>query len=158
MKKFILSLCALFVSFSLSAAEQTFSMIKPTAVKEHHIGGIIDCIEKANLSVAALKMHKLSKEQAEAFYAEHKDKPFYPELTTMMSSGPVVLMVIEGDNAVLKLREVIGSTDPKKAAPGTIRALFGKSVTENAIHGSDSQASAEREIAFFFTKEELYAR
>ena len=156
MKKFIISFCAFLLSFSLASCEQTFSMIKPTAVKEHHIGGIIDCIEKANLSVVALKMHKLSYAQAEAFYAEHKDKPFYPELASMMSSGPVVLMVIEGDNAVLKLREAIGSTDPKKAAPGTIRALFGKSVTENAIHGSDSKASAEREIAFFFAKEELY--
>ena len=155
MNKFLASLCVFFVCTSLWAGQQTFSMIKPTAVKENHIGGIINQIEQAKLSVAGLKMHTLSKQQAEEFYAEHKGKPFYPELVAMMSSGPVVLMVIDGDNAVLALREIIGSTDPKKAAPGTIRANFGKTVTENAIHASDSPESANREIAFFFTKEEL---
>ncbi|MCE5293508.1 MAG: nucleoside-diphosphate kinase [Chlamydiales bacterium] len=139
---------------TLLAADQTFSMIKPTAVKEHHIGGIIDLIEKANLSIADVKMQQLTKEQAEAFYAEHKGKPFFGELVSMMSSGPVVLMVVEGDNAQAKLRDIIGSTDPKKASPGTIRASFGKSVTENAIHGSDSPESAKREIAFFFAGDE----
>jgi nucleoside-diphosphate kinase len=130
-------------------------MIKPTAVKEHHIGGIIDMIEKANLSIGALKMQKISKEQAEAFYAEHQGKPFFAELVQMMSSGPVVLMVVEGDSAITKLREVVGSTDPKKAAPGTIRATFGKSVGENAIHASDSPQSATREIAFFFAQDSV---
>lgn len=145
--KYILPL--LLVTASLFG-DQTFSMIKPTAVKEHHIGGIIDAIEKANLTIVALKMQTISKEQAEAFYGEHKGKPFYPELVQMMSSGPVVLMVVEGDNAVPALRKVVGSTDPKKADAGTIRATFGKSVGENAIHASDSPESAAREIAFFF--------
>jgi nucleoside-diphosphate kinase len=157
MHKFIFCLLTALASVSLWAAqEQTFSMIKPTAVQEHHIGGIIDMIEKAQLHVSALKMKQLSKEQAEAFYAEHKGKPFYPDLVTMMSSGPIVVMVIEGDNAVKNLRDVVGSTDPKKANAGTIRATFGKSVGENAIHASDSKESAEREIKFFFTKEEIF--
>ncbi len=156
MKKFIISLCACLISFSLCSAGQTFSMIKPTAVKDHQIGGILEMIEKANFSVSALKMQKLSKEQAEGFYAEHKGKPFFDDLVSMMSSGPVVLMVLDGDNAVPHLREIIGSTDPKKASPETIRAKFGKSVTENAIHGSDSPESAAREISFFFSAEEIY--
>ena len=143
------------MSFSLSAQERTFSMIKPAAVQEHHIGGIIDMIEKAHLSIAGLKMQRLSTEQAEAFYAEHKGKPFYNDLVKMMSSGPIVLMVIEGDGAVAKLREVVGSTDPKKANVGTIRATFGKSVGDNAIHASDSPESATREISFFFSEEEI---
>lgn len=156
MKKFLflLVLCAP-VLCAPAYGDQTFSMIKPTAVKEHHIGGIIDTIEKANLSIAALKMQTISQEQAEAFYAEHKGKPFYPELVKMMSSGPVVLMVVEGDNAVAALRKVVGSTDPKKADAGTIRALFGKSVGENAIHASDSPESAQREIQFFFAQEAI---
>lgn len=145
------------MTFSLSA-ELTFSMIKPNAVQDNHIGDIIALIEKANLKVAGLKMQRLSKEQAEAFYAEHKGKPFYNDLVSMMSSGPIVLMVFDGDNAVLKLREVVGSTDPKKAAPNTIRALYGKSVGENSIHASDSVDSAKREIDFFFKKEELFNR
>jgi len=149
MKNFLLSLCAFLLCNALQA-EKTFSMIKPTAVKEHHIGGIIDLIEKANLSVVALKMQNITKEQAESFYGEHKGKPFYADLVNMMSSGPVVLMVIEGDNAVMHLREIVGSTDPKKASAGTIRATFGKSVGENAIHASDSTESAKREITFFF--------
>lgn len=107
-------------------------------------------IEQANLAVVKLNMRTLTKEQAEAFYAEHKGKPFYADLVTMMSSGPVVVMVVEGNNAQASLREVVGATDPKKAAPGTIRAAFGKSVGENAIHASDSPESAEREIQFFF--------
>lgn len=155
MRTFIFCLLTVLASVTLSAQERTFSMIKPTAVQEHHIGGIIDMIEKAHLSVVALKMQSLSKEQAEAFYAEHKGKPFYPELVKMMSSGPIVLMVIEGDNAVAHLREVVGSTDPKKATVGTIRATFGKSVGENAIHASDSKESAAREIGFFFSQEEI---
>ncbi len=155
MNKYISLLGAFIVSASILVADQTFSMIKPTAVKEHHIGGIIDMIEKANFTVKGLKMQHLSQEQAEAFYAEHKGKPFYNDLVSMMSSGPVVLMVIEGDNVVSRFRETIGATDPKKAASGTIRALFGKSVGENAIHASDSPESAKREISFFFATENL---
>ncbi len=146
MRYILLALLAL----SPLAAEETFSMIKPGAVQAHHIGEIIAMIEKQNLTLSNLKMEKLSEPQAEAFYAEHKGKPFYPELVKMMTSGPVVLMVVDGDNAVLRLREIVGSTDPSKAAPGTIRQAFGKSVGENAIHASDSAESAKREITFFF--------
>jgi len=142
-------LLALLATASL-CAEQSFSMIKPAAVKEQHIGQIIAMIEQQNLALTNIMMQTLSQEQAEAFYGEHKGKPFYPELVAMMSSGPCVLMVVDGDNAVLRLREIVGSTDPKKAAPGTIRAAFGKSVGENAIHASDSVESAKREITFFF--------
>ncbi len=130
-------------------------MIKPSAVQEQHIGQIISMIEKENLKVSGLKLQRLSEDEARAFYAEHKERPFYQELVAMMSSGPVVLMVIEGDAAVTRLRELVGSTDPKKANPGTIRHAFGKSVGDNAIHASDSPASAAREIAFFFAKDEL---
>src|SRR5260221_14671685 len=136
--------------------EMTFSMIKPTAVKEGHIGGIIEVIEKSRLHIAGLKMVKLSKEEAENFYAEHKGKPFYGELVNMMSSGPIVAMVIEGENVVTRLRDIVGATDPKKANRGTIRQLFGKNVGENAIHASDSPASAITEIPFFFTTQEIY--
>ncbi len=150
MKNLLSLIGAFLLSASLLYSDQTFSMIKPTAVKEHHIGGIINMIEQANLELVALKMQRITKEQAEAFYGEHKGKPFYNDLVAMMSSGPVVLMVVEGDNAVPHLREIVGATDPKKAAPGTIRASYGKSVGENAIHASDSPESAKREIAFFF--------
>lgn len=156
MKNLLLCLLTLAFSSSLWATEQTFSMIKPTAVQEQHVGAIMDMIEKARLKIVALKMQQLSKEQAEAFYAEHKGKPFYAELVTMMSSGPIVLMVVDGDSAVQQLRQVVGSTDPKKADPGTIRRTFGKNVGENAIHASDSQESAAREIQFFFSTEEIF--
>ncbi len=142
----------------LSAAEeQTFSMIKPGAVREKHIGAIIEKIEQStSLKIGAIKMYQLSKEQAEAFYAEHKERPFFADLVASMTSGPVVAMVVEGENAVVKLREIVGATDPKKAAPGTIRALFGSNVTQNAIHASDSVANATREIPFFFKSGEIY--
>lgn len=156
MNKFVCFLLIALCSMSLCRAERTFSMIKPTAVHDHHVGAIIDMIEKTSLHVIGLKMQKITTEQAEAFYAEHAGKPFYPDLVKMMSSGPVVVMVIEGDNAVSNLRNVVGSTDPKKANIGTIRHTFGKSVGENAIHASDSQESAVREINFFFTKEEIF--
>lgn len=150
--------------FSLSAAEPivetkkqlTFSMIKPTAVKEGHIGGILEVIEKSNLRIAALKMLKLSKEDAESFYGEHKGKSFYADLVAMMSSGPIVAMVVEGENSVERLREIVGSTDPKKAERNTIRARFGKNVGENAIHASDSPESASKEIPFFFGPRDIY--
>jgi len=140
----------LFASSLSLFSEQTFSMIKPGAVQEHHIGAIIDAIEKANLQIVKLQMMQLDEAQVKAFYKEHEGKPFFPTLITKMTSGPVVAMVIEGDNAVPRLREIIGNTNPEKAAPGTIRALFGKNMTENAIHASDSADSAKREIAFFF--------
>lgn len=138
------------------AEEKTFTMIKPRAVQEKHIGSIVEMIEKSGLRVAAIKMQKLSKEQAESFYAEHKNRPFFPELVSMITSGPVVALCVEGDNAVTKLREVVGATDPKKAAPGTIRNAFGKDITNNAIHASDSTTSAQREVQFFFSAEQIY--
>lgn len=131
--------------------ERTLSIIKPDAVAANHIGGVLSKFEGAGLKIVELKMVTLTKKQAEEFYEIHKERPFYPALTEFMSSGPSVVMVLEGDNAVAKAREVMGATDPKKAAPGTIRAEFAESVTRNAVHGSDSLDNAKKEIAFFFT-------
>jgi nucleoside-diphosphate kinase len=139
----------------LMSVEQTFSIIKPNSVKKGNIGAIIALFEKAELKVAAAKLVNLSKSKCEEFYAEHKERPFFGELVNFMTSGPVMLMVLSGENAVMKNREVMGATDPKKAAPGTVRALFGDSVGENSVHGSDSPTSAAREIALFFEKSEL---
>ena len=132
------------------AVETTFSIIKPNAVKKNAIGSIIQIFEKNGLKVAAMKLVKIEKSKCEEFYAEHKERPFFGELVSFMTSGPVVLMALKGENAVLRNREIMGATDPKKAAPGTLRALFGDSVGENAVHGSDSLASAERELKIFF--------
>jgi nucleoside-diphosphate kinase len=135
--------------------ERTFSIIKPNAVKKNAIGDIINTFEQSGLKIAAAKLTLLSKEKCELFYAEHKERPFFGELVMFMTSGPVMLMCLVGENAVLKNREIMGATDPKKAAPGTIRAKHGDSMGENAVHGSDSLASAERELAIFFDKHEL---
>jgi nucleoside-diphosphate kinase len=135
--------------------ERTFSIIKPNAVKKNAMGDIINTFESQGLKVAAAKLTLLSKEKCELFYAEHKERPFFGELVSFMTSGPVMLMCLVGENAVLKNREIMGATDPKKAAPGTIRAKHGDSMGENAVHGSDSLASAERELAIFFDKHEL---
>ena len=137
-------------------AELTFSMIKPTAVQEQKTGEIIAQIQQSGLKVVGLKMTLMPRAQAELFYQEHKERPFYPSVIEMITAGPVVMMVIEGDNAVLRAREIIGSIDPKEATGHTIRARFGKSRGDNAIHGSDSVASAQREIAIFFTPNEMY--
>lgn len=137
------------------AVEQTFSIIKPNAVKKGKIGEIIALFEKNGLKIGAAKLVTLSRSKCEEFYAEHKERPFFGELVSFMTSGPVMLMVLSGSNAVAKNREIMGATDPKKAAPGTIRALHGDSVGENAVHGSDSPTSAAREIALFFEKSEL---
>jgi len=137
------------------AKEMTFSIIKPNAVKKNVIGEIMAQFEKNGLQIAACKLTVLSKEKCEIFYAEHKDRPFFGELVNFMTSGPVMLMVLAGENAVLKNREIMGATDPKKAEAGTIRAKYGDSVGENAVHGSDSQESARREIALFFEKHEI---
>lgn len=145
-----------FTTLAQAAQSSTFSMIKPGAVKEQHIGAIVDKIEQAGLKVTALKMTRLTQEQATSFYKEHEGKPFFPTLIEKMTSGPVVAMVLQGDEAVTTLRKVIGATNPEKAEPNTIRALFGKNVTENAIHASDSPESATREIQFFFTPEQIY--
>lgn len=135
--------------------ERTLSIIKPDGVKNNHIGEIISRFEKAGLHVAAMKMVKLSKEQAEQFYQEHHDRPFYHDLVDSMTSGPVVLMVLEGDQAVSKNRELMGATDPKKADRGTIRADFSKDMTQNTVHGSDSPESAHKEILFFFPANDM---
>ncbi len=138
--------------------EITLSIIKPNAVADNHIGGIIARLESAGLRIAAIKMVQLTKEQAEQFYAVHKTRPFYNNLVTFMTSGPVVVMALEGPNAVAKNREVMGATDPKKAASGTIRADFGDSVERNAVHGSDAVNTAEEEVAFFFHPDEINER
>jgi nucleoside-diphosphate kinase len=137
------------------ATETTFSIIKPNAVKKNAIGGIISLFEKNGLKISAMKLTKIEKAQCETFYAEHKERPFFGELVSFMTSGPVVLMALTGENAVLRNREIMGATDPKKAAPGTLRALYGDNVGENAVHGSDSAASAERELKIFFEAKEF---
>ena len=137
------------------ATETTFSIIKPNAVKKNAIGSIIQMFEKNGLKIAAMKLTKIDKAKCELFYEEHKARPFFGELVSFMTSGPVVLMALKGENAVLRNREIMGATDPKKAEPGTIRALFGDSVGENAVHGSDSTTSAERELKIFFETHEF---
>src|SRR3954468_22034021 len=126
------------------SVETTFSIIKPNAVKKNVIGGIIQHFEKSGLKIAAMKLVKIEKAQCEEFYAEHKARPFFGELVSFMTSGPVVLMALKGENAVLRNREIMGATDPAKAADGTLRKLYGDSVGENAVHGSDSADSAKR--------------
>jgi len=140
------------------AVERTLSIVKPDAVGKNVIGDILSRFEKAGLSIVAAKMVRLSDEQAGGFYAEHKERPFYNDLVAFMTSGPVVVQVLEGDNAIALNRELMGATNPQEAAEGTIRADFAQSVDANAVHGSDSPASAEREIAFFFAGEEICAR
>ena len=135
------------------AANRTFTMIKPDAVESNHIGEIISQFEKENLHVAAIKMIKMTPDQAKEFYAEHKERPFYNDLVTFVTSGPVVLMVLQGDNAIAKNRDLMGAT--KNPAEGSLRHKFGKSITKNAVHGSDSVDSAKREISFFFQPSEI---
>jgi nucleoside-diphosphate kinase len=140
------------------AMEKTFSIIKPNAVIKNNIGKIIDRFESRGLRVAAAKFTRLSKEKAEGFYIEHKERPFFGSLVNFMTSGPVLLMVLEGENAVLLNREIMGATDPSKAAPGTIRKDFADGIEANAVHGSDSTTSADREISYFFEKNEVIGR
>lgn len=137
------------------AYEKTFSIIKPNAMKKNCIGDIISIFEANGLKIAAAKLSVLSKAKCEEFYAEHKARPFFGELVSFMTSGPVLLMCLAGENAVQKNRDIMGATDPKKALAGSIRAKFGDSVGENAVHGSDSPTSAERELALFFEKNEI---
>lgn len=139
------------------AKERTLSIIKPDAVKKQVIGQIMDRFEKAGLKIAATRMLHLTKEQAEAFYAVHKERGFFNDLVTFMISGPVVVSVLEGDDAIRKNREVMGATDPKEAAPGTIRADFAESIDANAVHGSDAPETAKVEIEFFFKQNEIYS-
>ncbi len=140
------------------AVERTLSIIKPDAVAKNVIGEIESRFEKAGLQVVAMKMVHLSDEKAGGFYAEHKARPFFKDLVSFMTSGPVVVQVLEGEGAVAKNRDLMGATNPKDAAAGTIRADFASTIDENAVHGSDSAASAEREIAYFFAADELCAR
>ena len=129
--------------------ERTLSIIKPDAVAKNVIGEIYTRFEKADLTIVAAKMMHLTQEQAEGFYAEHKERPFFNDLVAFMTSGPVVVQVLEGNGAILKNRDLMGATNPKEAEAGTIRADFASSIDANAVHGSDSAASAEREIAYF---------
>jgi nucleoside-diphosphate kinase len=138
--------------------EQTLSIIKPDAVGQNQIGNIIEYFEREGLSVIAAKMVHLSDEQAKAFYAIHKERPFFQELVDFMTSGPVLVMVLEGEDAISRNRQIMGATDPTKAAPGTIRADFASSIDRNAIHGSDSPANAKTEISFFFKPNEIFPR
>ncbi|MCP4913076.1 MAG: nucleoside-diphosphate kinase [Oligoflexia bacterium] len=138
--------------------EKTFSIIKPNAILDNNIGNIIARFEKEGLRIAACKLTTLSKEKAEGFYIEHKERPFFGELVNFMTSAPVMLMVLEGENAVDRNREIMGATNPAEAAENTLRKLYAKSLGENAVHGSDSQASAEREINYFFDKNEISDR
>ncbi len=138
--------------------QRTLSIAKPDAVSKNVIGEIYSRFEKAGLSIVAAKMLRLSREQAEGFYAEHKGRPFFPALIDFMTSGPVTVQVLEGEGAVLKNRDLMGATNPKEAAAGTIRADFAESIDANAVHGSDSEESAVREIAFFFATSELCDR
>lgn len=138
--------------------ERTLSIIKPDVVSRDLIGKVIARFEKADLHVVAMKMVHLTVEQAQAFYAVHKGRPFYDELVTFMSSGPVIVQVLEGEEAIKRNRQLMGATDPKDAAPGTIRADFGESVSTNAVHGSDAEETACVEIEFFFNAQEILSR
>jgi nucleoside-diphosphate kinase len=137
------------------AKERTFSIIKPDATARDITGKIIDKLERAGLKVVASKRIRMSRDQAEGFYAVHRERPFFRELVEFMISGPVVVQVLESDDAVAKNREVMGATNPKDAAPGTIRAEFARSVGENSVHGSDAPETARQEIAFFFRDDEI---
>ena len=135
--------------------ERTFAIIKPDAVKAKSAGRILARIEEAGFTVRAMRLTHLTKAEAEGFYAVHRERPFFGELVTFMISGPVVVQVLEGDNAVARYREVMGATNPAQAAEGTIRKLYAESVGENSVHGSDSQDNAKLEIAQFFTDDQI---
>ncbi|MBX6423261.1 nucleoside-diphosphate kinase [Thermosulfurimonas sp. F29] len=137
--------------------ERTLSLIKPDGVSRNLVGEVIRFFEKAGLRVVALKMLRLTKEEAAEFYSVHRDKPFFDSLTDYMSSGPIVALVLEGENAISRCREIMGATNPAEAAEGTIRRAFGLDKEKNTVHGSDSPESAAREIAFFFSERELLA-
>ncbi len=140
------------------ANQRTLSIIKPDAVAKNVIGEIESRFEKAGLKIVAAKMLQLSEEKAGGFYAEHKERPFFKDLVGFMTSGPVVVQVLEGEDAVARNRDLMGATNPKDAAPGTIRADFAETIDANAVHGSDSPESAEREIAYFFEANEICPR
>jgi len=153
-----LCLFNLILEFKEMAVERTFSIVKPDAVAANNIGEIYSRFEKNGLRIVAAKMMQLSKEKAEGFYAEHSERGFFNDLVSFMTSGPVMVQVLEGEGAILKNRDLMGATNPKDAAPGTIRADFATSIDENAAHGSDSAESAAREISYFFSDAELCDR
>ncbi len=138
--------------------ERTLSIIKPDAVGKNHIGDIISRFERAGLHIVAAKFKHMSLKEAEGFYAVHAQRPFFKDLITFMTTGPVLIMVLEGTNAIAKNREIMGATDPKKAAPGTIRADYATDIEENAVHGSDGSETAIIEIAYFFKSEEIHPK
>lgn len=140
------------------ALERTLSIVKPDGVRKNLIGEVYRRFEKAGLKVVAARMQQLTQPQAEAFYAVHRERPFYRDLVRYMTSGPVMVQVLEGHDAVARNRDIMGATDPRKAAPGTIRADFGASIEENVVHGSDAPDTAAREIAFFFAESDLCPR
>jgi nucleoside-diphosphate kinase len=140
------------------AVERTFSIVKPDAVAKNIIGEIYSRFEKAGLRIIAARMLHLSREQAEGFYAVHRERPFFGELVAFMTSGPVMVQVLEGENAIARNREVMGATNPRDAASGTIRADFAEEVTENAVHGSDGPETAAQEIGFFFKDSDICPR
>jgi nucleoside-diphosphate kinase len=140
------------------AVERTLSIIKPDAVAKNVIGEIYARFEKNGLKIVAARMMHLSRQEAEGFYAVHKERPFFKDLVAFMISGPVMVQALEGENAILKHRDLMGATDPKKAAPGTIRADFAESIDANAVHGSDAAETAAVEIAYFFPTLNIYSR
>ncbi|MGH8224881.1 MAG: nucleoside-diphosphate kinase [Gammaproteobacteria bacterium] len=140
------------------ALERTLSIVKPDAVAADHVGAIVDRLERAGLRVVAARMLQLSREQAEAFYAVHHERPFFRDLVTFMTSGPVLAQVLEGEGAIARNRETMGATNPKEAAKGTIRADFASNIEENTVHGSDSPETAAQEIAFFFAAADICPR
>ena len=140
------------------AMERTLSIIKPDAVAKNAIGKILERFEAAGLKVVAARMQLLSVQEAEGFYAVHRERPFFRDLVKFMTSGPVLIQVLEGENAIAKNRDLMGATDPKKAAKGTIRADFAESIDANAVHGSDGPDTARTEIAYFFRASEIYGR
>ncbi|EOD53751.1 nucleoside-diphosphate kinase [Aeromonas molluscorum] len=140
------------------AIERTFSIVKPDAVSKNLIGAIYNRFESAGLRIVAAKMIHMSAEQAGGFYAEHKERPFYNALVTFMTSGPVMVQVLEGEDAIRRNREIMGATNPADALAGTLRSCFAESIDRNAVHGSDAPASAAREIAYFFSDDEICPR
>jgi nucleoside-diphosphate kinase len=140
------------------AIERTLSIVKPDGVQKNLIGEVYRRFEQANLRIVAARMLQLTQAQAEGFYAVHRERPFYKDLVRYMTSGPVIVQVLEGDNAIERHREIMGATDPKKAAKGTIRADFAASIEENVCHGSDGPDTAREEIAFFFSQSDIWPR
>lgn len=140
------------------AMERTLSIVKPSALGANHIGGILAKLEQAGLNIVAARMMHLTRDQAEAFYAVHRNRSFFAELVDFMISGPILVQVLEGDDAIKVHRDVMGATNPAEAAPGTIRAEFGKDISENAVHGSDAGDTARTEITFFFDDDAIFSR